>query len=189
MGAPRAPGRALAALLGALLAAGCAAERGSLLPGAGPERPSVNATAGPQGWTLRLLHGLPPYLLVEYVEPGMPGVPDESRSRVRIGKAEDPEGRRIVASLCDAQWRGETALAPSPVGRTPLEVRRGGATYRGWEAQRALRDGSMMRLRAVCGDGGGLAAFFFLSAPDRSGLYEPVWEDLLTLNLGAPEEP
>jgi hypothetical protein len=44
-------------------------------------------------------------------------------------------------------------------------------------------------MRALCGSSDLETAFIFFSAPDQSSLYEPVWERLLFLNLGAADLP
>ncbi len=168
-----------------LAAAGCASEQNGHAGARADARPPLMSHAGPEGWELRVLHELPPYRLVEYLEPALPGVPEESRGRVRVGKAWQQAGRSVVTSLCDAQWRSETVLTPPATGREPIEARRGGVVYTGWEARRALPDGSRLKSRALCGSSDVETAFFFLSAPDESALYEPVWAHLLHFNLGA----
>ncbi|MDP3937279.1 MAG: hypothetical protein Q8R92_03985 [Deltaproteobacteria bacterium] len=177
--------KAAAAMLFLFAAAGCAADQNGPAGATAGARPPLMSHAGPEGWELRILHEPPPYWLVEYLEPALPGVPDESRGRVRVGKAWQQAGRSVVTSLCDAQWRSETVLAQPATGREPIEARRGGVVYTGWEARRALPDGSKLKLRALCGSSDVGTAFFFLSAPDESALYEPVWEHLLDFNLGA----
>ncbi|MFQ5458353.1 MAG: hypothetical protein ACE5FC_07880, partial [Myxococcota bacterium] len=147
------------------------------------------AHSGPAGWHVTVLQRSPPYGLVQYVEPAVPGVPDDSRSMFVVGKAWMLMGKGAVAGLCEVQWKKESATARPPAGRVPLQASRGGGRYTGWEARRTLADGTAMRLRALCGASDAETAFVYLSAPDRSSLYEPVWDQLLLMNLGRPGGP
>lgn len=174
---------ALAGIAACLLTAGCALE-GDRSEG---RKSTFLAHTGPGGWEVRILQNPPPYGLVQYVEPAVSGVPADSRGVFVVGKAWMRIGRAVVAGLCDAQWTRETATPLPPTGRRPLQVERGGTRYDGWEALRTLPDGTAMRLRALCGASDVETAFVFLSAPDSSALYEPVWENLLTLNVGSAD--
>jgi hypothetical protein len=178
--------RALAGALGALLAAGgCVSED----PSAGAGRPPLLSHAGPRDWEMRVLQEHPPYGLVRYVEPALPGVPELTRGVLIVGKAWLRSGRDAVARACEDQWGKEAARQPAPEARALFQARRAGVLFTGWETRRRLEDGTVMRMRALCGSSEVETAFIFLSAPDQSSLYEPVWEKLLLLNLGAADPP
>jgi len=140
--------------------------------------------AGPAGWQSRFLKDPPPYGLAQYVEPLAPGVPETARGFVLVGKARMQAGRAALGGACEEQWRSEQATPAPPTGRRNIRLSRSGAEFTGWEATRRLQDGTAMRLRTLCGTFRQEFTFLYLSAPDRSRLYEPVWEALFEINTG-----
>ena len=136
---------------------------------------------------MQVLRHPPPYGLVVYVEPGYPDMLQESRSVILVGKALLKDGHALSVA-CEDQWNKERAKYPWPRDRISIRAKRGEGTYAGWEAKRSLHDGTVLRLRALCGNTDVGTAFVFLSAPDQSSLYEPVWERLLLMNLGDARE-
>ena len=162
-----------------LLAAGCSSRR----LGGASVRGAPLTTAGPAGWEMKILQQPPPCGLAQYVEPRAPGIPDAARGFLLIGKARFFPGADPLARACEDQWTTESRSAIPPQPRRPLGARRGGMTWAGWEAKRVLPDGTLMRLRTLCGALEGGSVYLYLSAPDQSRLYESVWEILLQLNV------
>jgi len=149
--------------------------------GSGGEGPL--AYAGPAGWEIRILQQPPPYGLAQFVEPRIEGIPDASRGFLLVGKSHVRAGSDPLAGSCEDQWAAEMRSAIPPAARRPLRTVRGGMVCTGWEAKRTLPDGTPMRLRTLCGARDTRSVYLYLSAPDRSLLYEPIWESLLRLNV------
>jgi hypothetical protein len=162
-----------------VLSAACS----SRMPGGGSRREGPLTYAGPAGWEIRVLQQPPPYGLAQYVEPRTQGIPDASRGFLLVGKARVGAGSDPLGRACEDQWTTEAGSAIPPVERRALRVARGSMICVGWEAKRILPDGTSMRLRTLCGARAGQSVYLYLSAPGQSGLYEPMWENLLRLNV------
>jgi hypothetical protein len=113
----------------------------------------------------------------------MGGIPDASRGFLLVGKGIVRDASDPLRGACEDQWTAEALTAFPPVERRPLGMRRGAMTCSGWEAKRILPDGTRMRLRTLCGAREGRSVYLYLSAPDRSHLYDTTWENLLRLNV------
>ena len=152
-------------------------------PGAEARKEGPLTFSGPAGWEVSVLQQPPPYGLAQYVEPRTAGIPDGVRGFLLVGKGILWNGSDPLRGACEDQWTSEARTPLPPVDRQPLVMRRGAMTCSGWEAKRILPDGTRMRLRTLCAARGGRSVYLFLSAPDRSQLYEPTWENLLRLNV------
>ncbi len=169
-----------AALAGAIaLVAACSSRMGGGFSGG--EAPLVSV--GPAGWEMKILQQPPPSGLAQYVEPRIEGIPDASRGFLLVGKSYVRAGSDPMAGACEDQWATESKSAIPPGPRRPLRTVRGGMSCTGWEAKRILPDGTPMRLRTLCGARDTRSVYLYLSAPDRSRLYDPMWESLLRLNV------
>ena len=186
-----APARAALLLAIACAAAGCSQTGTGSLAGSGR---GPLFYAGPAGWELQVLQQGYPYGLAQYVEPRAPGIPEGARGFLLVGKGQVVAGRDPLADACDEQWHSEMESAQPPEDRRPyrLEAAASGAgaskaragRFAGWEARRRLPDGTIMRLRTLCGVEGTESTYLYLSAPDQSRLFEPTWSRLVELNLG-----